>query len=724
MEKRMKIYGKFLNLSRIGVLLCVLYLSGCGGPAGPGDEPVDSPVSGPTDEPVDKPDGNENQEQNLSITITAAGGWLETAYVTWEPFTGAEKYHVYYTGGGVSDWTRIDDPLIRGYGTYWRADIPGLAAGVYRVKVAALAGGGETGAAEWDDIRVERHDRSGFAFAGGVVPGAYTADGTLKPGTRVLYVTDSSKDTVTLPVKTAASKEETFTGLKAILLDAMQKGYETRPLAVRFIGKITENGFTLEGGDIVVKDNGRNNGKTSYVTLEGIGGDAVAYGWGIRTSKASNVEIRNLAFMLTNSNGKDCFEAQDSEYLWIHNNDFFYGNAGGDADQNKGDGAMDTKKNTWMTYSYNHFWDTGKSSLLGNGSEPPGYHTYHHNWFDHSDSRHPRVRNHYVHVYNNFYDGVSKYGIGAAAYSPSIFVEANYFLNTRSPMLISMQGSDTAGGGGGTFSSEDGGMIKAYNNYMDTYSAGYFKPWSPSNTVEFDAYVASSRNEQVPDTVKAKRGGAAYNNFDTGSQAAVVDACLVDPPEAARVKVKQYAGRYYGGDFTWTFTVADTTHYDVNNGLKTALQNYTSGIVSVQGGENGASPGEGSGGGEGDGGVTGEAVCHFTGSAPSNSAFTVNGNYSSGKGSVTVDGGTYNICVKMESSTKISFTITEPMTLTLYFGTANDNAAGKKVKIDGTGETVSGDGTLVKSLSAGSHEITKGDTMHLFYIRLSAGGGT
>ncbi|MDR0708226.1 MAG: hypothetical protein LBF60_10220, partial [Treponema sp.] len=393
---------------------------------------------------------NENPPPDALI-IQEAEGWLETAYVTWQPFSGAEKYNVYYKGGGVSAWTRIDDPLIRSYGTYWRADIPGLAAGVYNIKVAAVAGGSETGEGEASGIQVAAHDRSGFAFADGAVPGAYTANGTLKPDTRILYITDTIKDTVTLTVKTSAKKEETFTGLKKILMDAMQKGYEDRPLAVRFIGKVTESGFTLEAGDIMIKDNGKNNGKTSYVTLEGIGDDAVAYGWGIRTSRASNVEIRNLAFMLTKSNGKDCLEAQDSEHLWIHNNDFFYGNAGGDADQDKGDGAMDTKENTWMTYSYNHFWDTGKSSLLGNGKETPGYHTYHHNWFDHSDSRHPRVRNHYVHVYNNFYDGVSKYGIGAAANSPSIFAEANYFRNTKNPMLISMQGSDIASGGKGTF---------------------------------------------------------------------------------------------------------------------------------------------------------------------------------------------------------------------------------------------------------------------------------
>ncbi|MDR0388296.1 MAG: hypothetical protein LBH57_09710 [Treponema sp.] len=708
----MKISENFLNLSRVLVLVCAVVFLGC------------ENFTGETDNTADLPGGEKPGDENTGITdpgggivITEALGWLETACVKWQPFSGAEKYNVYYKKAGLDGWTGIDDPLIRDYGTYWRADIPGLARGSYSVKVAAVAGGSETGAAESESILVEGHDRSGFAFANGVVPGAYTAEGILRPDARILYVTDSNKNTVTLAVKTGTNKEETFTGLKEILLTALQKGYEDRPLAVRFIGKITAGGFSLDSGDIVVKDNGKNNGKTGYVTLEGIGDDAAAYGWGIRTSRASNVEIRNLAFMLTDSGGKDCLEAQDSEHLWIHNNDFFYGNPGGDADQAKGDGAMDTKKNTWMTYSYNHFWDTGKSSLLGNGVETPGYHTYHHNWFDHSDSRHPRIRNHNVHVYNNLYDGVSKYGIGAAAYSPSVFAEANFFRNTKYPMLISMQGSDIKGGGNGTFSREDGGMIKAYNNYMDSYSSAYFVPWSSANPVEFDAYVAAGRDEQVPPSVTAKKGGAVYNNFDTGSQAEVVNACLVDTPEEARGKVEKYAGRYYGGDFTWTFTGADNTDYNVNTGLKTALQNYTSGIVSIQTDGNGPASG---GGGESDG-VTAGTVCYFTGNRPSNSAFTVNGNYSDSKGSVTVNGTSYTVCVKMESATKISFSLAGPMTLKLYFGTANDNAAGRKVKINGTNETVSGDGTLVRNLSAGNHEITKGDTMHLFYISLTSG---
>ena len=105
---------------------------------------------------------------------------------------------------------------------------------------------------------------------------------------------------------------------------------------------------------------------------------------------------------------------QDNSYIWVHNCDLFYGHAGSDGDQAKGDGALDAKRSKYLTISYNHFWDTGKSNLLGlgEGTTADYYATYHHNWYDHSDSRHPRVRFFSTHVYNNYYDGVSKYGVG------------------------------------------------------------------------------------------------------------------------------------------------------------------------------------------------------------------------------------------------------------------------------------------------------------------------
>jgi hypothetical protein len=78
--------------------------------------------------------------------------------------------------------------------------------------------------------------------------------------------------------------------------------------------------------------------------------------------------------------GDDCGLQQSNDHVWVHNCDFFYGDAGSDADQIKGDGALDTKKSTYVTHSYNHFWDNGKCNLQGMKEETAqNYITYHHN---------------------------------------------------------------------------------------------------------------------------------------------------------------------------------------------------------------------------------------------------------------------------------------------------------------------------------------------------------
>ena len=173
-------------------------------------------------------------------------------------------------------------------------------------------------------------------------------------------------------------------------------------------------------GDIVIENK---NTVNSSITFEGVGSDALANGWGLRVKKGSNIEIRNLGFMLTNaSEGDNIGLQQDNDYVWVHNCDFFYGSSGSAADQAKGDGAMDAKRSNYVTISYNHFWDTGKSCLLGlsEGTNSGIYATYHHNWFDHSDSRHPRVRYFSTHIYSS----VSSVGLppssGLAA-EPAIF---------------------------------------------------------------------------------------------------------------------------------------------------------------------------------------------------------------------------------------------------------------------------------------------------------------
>ena len=111
--------------------------------------------------------GGQNVMAASPMTITEAKGWLESAYVEWTPVSGAVGYVAYVKGASQSDssYVQLDDELIREYNGYWRADAVGLAAGNYKMKIAAVYSDGSTTAVETSSLTVAAYDRSGFAFS-------------------------------------------------------------------------------------------------------------------------------------------------------------------------------------------------------------------------------------------------------------------------------------------------------------------------------------------------------------------------------------------------------------------------------------------------------------------------------------------------------------------------------------------------------------------------------
>ena len=504
-----------------------------------------------------------------TVKFIQSVGYGEAVYATWSSVSGASGYNVYVDG------KQIDSMLIRQYPGYMRADAVGLKAGNHTIKVVPVVNGkedsskaGETSATAY------AHDRSGFGWVGGTSSGAYNEDGTLRSGAVVLYVTEQTKDSVSMDVVTDSKGGTTKTTGIQNILTAYQKGTDSRPLCIRFIGNITDPS-TLMDGDLLIKGSGASKRLSCGVTIEGIGNDTVFNGFGLRIANASNVEVRNIGFMNCNSGeGDDVGLQQNNDHVWVHNCDFFYGDAGSDADQAKGDGALDTKTSSYITHSYNHFWDNGKCNLQGMKSESTeNYITYHHNWYDHSDSRHPRIRTCTVHSYNNYFDGNAKYGVGATM-GCSVFVENNYFRNCPKPMMSSMQGTDAAGEG--TFSGEAGGIIKSYGNYMEGVQS--YITYQQNNS-SFDAYEAKSRNESVPSGVKTLSGGTTYNNFDTSS---IMYKYTPDAAADVPAIVTAKAGRVDGGDFKWTFNNSvDDSSYAVNTALKSALVSYKGTVTAI-----------------------------------------------------------------------------------------------------------------------------------------------
>lgn len=503
------------------------------------------------------------------VSIIEAKGWLESVYVKWMPLEGVDSYRVYIKGGQYTDYMPIDAELIRAYSGYMRADIPGLKAGSYSLKVVAIKGGVETLFSEVTALQVKNYSREGFAHKGFSGVGAYNDDGSLKSNAVVIYVNKDNAKTVTAHLGNAS-----FTGLQSIL-NAYQKGNITTPLVVRVLGLI-KNGDTDTFGSSSegIQIKGKKADSEMNITIEGIGEDATIYGFGFLVRNAKSVEFRNLGIMRAMDDGISL--DTDNSNIWIHHIDVFYGKSGS-GDHAKGDGAIDVKTNSkFVTIDHCHFWDTGKTSMAGMKSESgPNYITYHHNWFDHSDSRHARVRTMSVHMWNNFYDGCAKYGIGATMGS-SVFSENNYFRATKEPILISLQGNDA--NGAGKFSGEAGGMIKEYGSiFAEKGTAESYSPITYAvNNKSFDFFQATSRDEKVPSSVVSLKGGNTYNNFDTTSS--LMYSYTPDATSMVPERVTGYygAGRLNHGSLKFKF---DNAVEDNNSApipaLEALIDNYT-----------------------------------------------------------------------------------------------------------------------------------------------------
>ncbi|KIH99954.1 pectate lyase [Streptomonospora alba] len=189
------------------------------------------------------------------------------------------------------------------------------------------------------------------------------------------------------------------------------------------------------------------NDVASNKTVIGAPGAEIT-GGGLDIDEAHNVIVQNIAFA---DWGDDAINVQDgSTNVWIDHNSFTGGY----------DGAVDIKRESdYVTVSWNHVFDHDKSMLLGHsdGHTADEGHlrvSYHHNFFDGSDTRHPRVRfGETVHVYNNYYRDNEEYGV-ASTMDAGVLVEDNYFENVQTPTEVG-------------YGSSDDGRLEASGNVYD-----------------------------------------------------------------------------------------------------------------------------------------------------------------------------------------------------------------------------------------------------------------
>ncbi|WP_247676497.1 cellulose binding domain-containing protein [Micromonospora sp. M51] len=178
------------------------------------------------------------------------------------------------------------------------------------------------------------------------------------------------------------------------------------------VGWATQNGGTTGGGNAGTTTVSNASGLTSALNATGaavirvtgtitcsgmlrvrsnktiLGNDgATIVGCGFNISGDRNVIIRNLTFRNWND---DAINVQESATnIWIDHNSF----------SNGYDGAVDIKRGSdFVTVSWNRVFSHDKTMLLGHSDDNAGQDvghlrvSYHHNWFDGSNQRTPRVR--------------------------------------------------------------------------------------------------------------------------------------------------------------------------------------------------------------------------------------------------------------------------------------------------------------------------------------------
>ncbi|MFC6021050.1 family 16 glycoside hydrolase [Plantactinospora solaniradicis] len=209
------------------------------------------------------------------------------------------------------------------------------------------------------------------------------------------------------------------------------------PYVIQVAGTITLPTGTSDGMHNVTSDK----------TIVGVGANATLSGGGLNiglpvddavtsppANAVHNVIIRNLH--LTGATDDLVNVQMFSHHIWIDHNEFSNGD----------DGAVDIKRGSdFVTVSWNNFHDHDKTLLLSHDEDAGAQDigrlrvTYHHNYFNASDQRHPRVRfSALAHVYNNYYFENS-YGV-ASTYDAAVLVENNYFFSVNNPGRVEFSG--------------------------------------------------------------------------------------------------------------------------------------------------------------------------------------------------------------------------------------------------------------------------------------------
>jgi pectate lyase len=218
--------------------------------------------------------------------------------------------------------------------------------------------------------------------------------------------------------------------------------------ASAFLAAIARSGPVIVQVSGIIALPGPMHDVTSDKTIVGVGANSGLTGGGLNiglppddsvtappANAVHNIIIRNLNFSGTPD---DAINVQMfSHHVWIDHNDL----------SNGFDGLVDIKRgSSYVTVSWNHTHHHTKNMLLGHSDDNAAQDTgrlkvtYHHNFFDQTPQRNPRVRfGDPVHVFNNYYLRNSDIGI-ACQNGAGCVIENNVFENTEEAYAIDYAG--------------------------------------------------------------------------------------------------------------------------------------------------------------------------------------------------------------------------------------------------------------------------------------------
>lgn len=202
------------------------------------------------------------------------------------------------------------------------------------------------------------------------------------------------------------------------LTDLIARAQQAEPLQILIEGMIDLSPITTSFGRYVVVE--------SHKTIQGAGPGAGIRNGGFRVRGGErNIIFRNLNIL---DNPEDGIQLNgELSHVWIDKCTFM----------RNSDGAVDiTNGANFISLSNNLFAESDRVSLIGSSDDDPFRDrykvTFHHNWFRQTNQRHPRVRFGQVHIFNNYYQGVTSYGIGIGV-GAHIVSESNFFEGVSSP---------------------------------------------------------------------------------------------------------------------------------------------------------------------------------------------------------------------------------------------------------------------------------------------------